>query len=301
MLKKYLLALLIVFTTAVSMPVFANEYKIFTNNPVGSGIDRVLRKLSQIVKTQSDIDLIVVNQSSGAGLVAVTDFKKERLALVAVATSQLAYLPIQLDVLPYQLTDFNIIAPLGISGGVFFTRENGPIKTINDLEKILPTLSKGAVGVAGADAAANARAFVKSRNFNVPVVNFKSVNDVVTNVAGGHVDVGVAQMSTSMLWDLQESKQLRVLGVVSPGPWAKNGQIYPSINQTFNIPAFYSGAWLAITPGNGKEAQILKQAVLDALKDSELHVLMKESWPLGTAATLESIIDTANKHKDLIK
>jgi tripartite-type tricarboxylate transporter receptor subunit TctC len=203
--------------------------------------------------------------------------------------------------MPYQLTDFDIVTPLGNSGAVFFTRENGPIKTINDLEKVLPTLGKGAIGVAAADAAGNARAFVKSRNFDVPVVNFKNVNDVVTNVVGGHVEIGVAQMSTTAMWDMQESKQLRILGVVSQGPWTRNGQKYPSFNQTFNIPAFYSGSWLAITPGSSKEAQILKQSVLDALRDSELQSLIKEAWPMKTTIPLESIIDTANKHKDLLK
>jgi len=301
MLKKYLLSLLIAFTTAVAMPVCAAEYKLFVVNPAGTGIDRVARKLSQVVKSQSGIDLIVINQTSGGGLVAVTDFKKERLALIFSNTSHLAYLPIQLDVVPYHIDDFNVIAPLGISGSVFFTREGGPIKTINDLEKVLPKLPNGAIGVSAADQAANAKALINFRNINVPVVNFKNVNDVVTNVVGGFVEVGVAGASTTIMWNQLELKQLRILGIVNQGPWIKDGQTYPSINQTFNIPPFYSGSWVSVTPGDSKEAQMLKKVILDGLKDPELQGLIKEAWPLGHIATIGSVINTANKYKELIK
>jgi hypothetical protein len=301
MLKKYLLPLLIAFTTAVAMPVFANEYKILLNSPVGSGPDQVARKISQLVKEQSGINLLVINNPAGNGLVAATEFKKERLALLVANTSQLAYLPLQLDVLPYQLTDFDIVAPLGVSGSVFFTRENSSITKIDDLVKILPTLSKGAIGVAAADSAANAKAFVKITNINVPVVNFKNLNDVIFNVIGGHVDVGIVPISNTAIWNSVDTKKVQILGVVSNKPFVKNGQTYPSINQTFNLPAFYSGGWLAITPGDTKEHQQLKSVLLSVLKDRELQDLFKEIWPLGNVATLESIIDTANKHKELIK
>jgi len=301
MLKKYLLALLIAFATAVAMPVFANEYRILLNSPVGSGPDQVARKISQLVKEQSGINLLVINNPAGNGLVAATEFKKERLALLVANTSQLAYLPLQLDVLPYQLTDFDIVAPLGVSGSVFFTRENSSITKIDDLVKILPTLSKGAIGVAAADSAANAKAFLKITNINVPVVNFKNLNDVIFNVIGGHVDVGVVPISNTAIWNSVDTKKVQILGVVSNKPFVKNGQTYPSINQTFNLPAFYSGGWLAITPGDTKEHQQLKSVLLSVLKDRELQDLFKEIWPLGNVATLESIIDTANKHKELIK
>ena len=305
MIKKILslLATTMAVMAMVTGPVFANtnEYKIFLNNPVGSGSDLVARKIQQLVKNQSGIALIVVNQSAGNGLVAATDFKKERLALMFTNTSLMAYLPIQLDSIPYRLDDWDIIAPLGLSGSVFFTQENSSIKHINDLVKVLPTLSQGAIAVAAADSAANAKAFVNKKNVNVPIVNFKNHNDVVSNVVGGNVDVGIVPMTNAILWNFVNDKKLRVLGVVNNKPFVRDGQTYPSVNQIFKIPAFYSGAWLAITPGNSKERQDLRSAVLYVLKDPELQRLMKETWPLGNVATIESIIETANKHKDLVK
>jgi tripartite-type tricarboxylate transporter receptor subunit TctC len=301
MIKKILSWLIAVAAVVVTCSAFANEYRLILNNPVGTGPDLVARRMSQLVKDQSGITLIVVNQSAGNGLVAATDFKKERLALMFANTSLMAYLPIQLDSIPYQLDDWDIIAPLGLAGSVFFTQENSPIKNINDLVTILPALTKGAIAVAAADSAANAKAFVNKRNVNVPIVNFKNHNDVVSNVIGGNVDVGVVPSSNTILWNYVDTKKLRVLGVVNNKPFVKNGQTYPSMGQTFNIPTFYSGAWLAITPGDSKERQDLKSTVLSVLKDPGLQALMKEAWPMGNVVTIDYIIDTANKNKDLLK
>ena len=301
MIRKILSFVTAIAITAMAVPVLASEYRLILNNPVGTGPDQVARKISQLVKDQSGINLIVINQSAGNGLVAATDFKKERLALMFANTSLMAYLPIQLDTVPYRLDDWDIIATLGLAGSVFFTQENSSIKKIDDLVKVLPTLSRGAIAVAAADTAANARAFVNLKNINVPVANFKNHNDVVSNVVGGNVDVGVVPMTNAILWNFVNDKKLRVLGVVNNKPFVRDGRTYPSINQTFNIPAFYSGAWLAITPGDSKERQELRSAVLSVLKDPDLQSVIKETWPLGNVATIESIIETANRHKDLIK
>ena len=66
-------------------PSWANHYKLLLNNPVGSGADQVARKLSQLVKEQSNINLIVINQGGGGGLMMARDFKSEKLAVVLYA------------------------------------------------------------------------------------------------------------------------------------------------------------------------------------------------------------------------
>jgi tripartite-type tricarboxylate transporter receptor subunit TctC len=298
-----LLATAMAVMAMVAPSVFANtvEYKYFVQAAPGAGPDQVARKISQLVKDQSGINLVIFNITGGNGLLGVMDFKKEKLAVIGASTSQLVYLPIQLTEAPYQLTDFNIIAPMGIGGTVVFTRENSPIKTLNDLVKILPTLKNGSVGVAAADAAANARALVQLKNLNVPVANFKSHTEVATAVVGGHVEVGMVPIATDLVWHQAEAGKLQILGTVSNGPFVRDGKTYPSVNQTFNLPAFYSGVWLAMTPGDTKEHQDLKKALLMAHKDQELQTLAKRVWPLSNTITLESIINTANRHRDLLK
>jgi tripartite-type tricarboxylate transporter receptor subunit TctC len=304
MIKKILSLLATMAVVAMVAPsVFANtvEYKYFVQAAPGSGPDQVARKISQVVKDQSGINLVVFNVTGGNGLMAAMDFKKERLAVTGASASQLVYLPIQLAEVPYQLTDFDIFAPLGVGGQAVFVRENSAIKTLNDLVKILPTLKNGSIGVAAADSAANAKALVQLKNLTVPVANFKSHTEVITAVAGGHIDVGIVPMATDLVWQQAESNKLHILGVVSNGPYVRDGKTYPSINQTLNLPAFYSGIWLSMTPGDTREHQDLKKALLMARSDQEVQTLAKRVWPLGNTVTLESISNTANRHKDLLK
>ena len=80
MIKKILSLLATMAITAMATPlVFANsvEYKYFVQAAVGSGPDQVARKISQLVKDQSGINLIIVNATGGNGLMAAMDFKKE--------------------------------------------------------------------------------------------------------------------------------------------------------------------------------------------------------------------------------
>ena len=285
----------------ISTSAFANEYKLFINNPVGSGPDIIARKISDIVKTQNGINLVIVNATAGNGLVAITEFKKERLAVTFAGATVFAYLPLQLDSVPYSLSDFDIIHTMGVGGVVFFTGANSPIRTLDDLVQVLPTLDKGAIGVASGDALANARALVNTKKLNVPIASFKSHNEVIIQSMGGHITVGALPLAVDQVWSTAGSGQIRILGVVSPGPFIKDGKTYPSINQKFNFPTFYSGAWMAITPGDSDEHRRLKSAMLSAVKDPELQPIIRRTWPLGNVATLQDIIATAQKHKDLVK
>lgn len=297
MIKKLLAAVMLVLSTAS----FANEYKLFINNPVGSGPDVIARKISDIVKAKNGINLAVINATAGNGLLAVNEFKKERLAVTFAGATVFAYLPVQLDNVPYSINDFNVIHTMGIGGVVFFTGANSPIRTLDDLVRVLPTLEKSAIGVSSGDALANARALVNAKKLNVPVTSFKNHNEVVLQTAGGHITVGALSLAVDSVWATAEAGQLRILGVVSPGPFTRNGKTYPSINQTFNLPSFYSGAWMAITPGESDEHQRLKTALLAAVKDPELQPLIRRTWPLSNVTSLQDIISTAQKHKDLVK
>lgn len=297
MIKKLLLSVLLVLSTAS----FANDYKLIINNPIGSGPDIIARKMSDIVKAQNGINLVVINATAGNGLVAVTEFKKERLAVTFAGATVFAYLPVQLDTVPYSLSDFDIIHTMGIGGVVFFTGANSPIRTLDDLLRVLPTLDKGSIGVASGDSLANARALVNTKKINVPVASFKNHNEVIVQAMGGHITVGALSLAVDQVWSTAESGQIRILGVVSPGPFTKDGKTYPSINQKFNFPTFYSGAWMAITPGDSDEHRRLKAAMLSAVKDPELQPMIRRTWPLSNVTTLQDIIATAQKHKDLVK
>jgi tripartite-type tricarboxylate transporter receptor subunit TctC len=298
MIKK-ILSILFFFVSSSAM---AHDFKLIMMNPVGSLPDQWGRKISQLVKEQSNINLTVLNVAGGGGLVAAMSFKKETVAATITNSSQLVYLPLHNQETPYNESDFDIISPLGLTGVVWFTHATSGINTLDDLIKVLPKMDKGAIGVGAGDGQANALALTRLKKLDVPVVNFKNASEMVIQVVGKHVPVGVAAIAQDTIWSMAESKQIKLLGVAHSDPsFTYRGFTLPSINQRLNIPVFYSGAWLAVTPGNSEQHLLLKDALLKALKDKDLQEFTKTAWPYGNIAPLSTVKATATKHKELLK
>jgi tripartite-type tricarboxylate transporter receptor subunit TctC len=298
MLKK-LFACVFLF---LSFPVFSNEYKLIIMNPPGSLVDNWARKFSRVVRNQSGVNLVVLNIPAGNGLLAATTFKKEPLAVAVSNSSQLVYLPLHNEEQPYSVDDFNNIAPLGLTGVVWFTHPDSGINTLNDLVNVLPQMPKGAIAVGTGDGQANALAFVRSKRLDVPVVSFKSAAEMVLQVAGKHVTVGVAAIAQDTIWSMADTGQIKLLGIVhSNQTFTWRGYTLQSINHKLKVPVFFSGAWLAITPGESDKHIQLREILLKALKEKEIQELTRATWPYGNISPLNDVIDNAKKHKDLLR
>lgn len=301
---KTLLKLLTVFALTVST-VWATEYKLILNNPIGSGADQVARRISQLAKEQSNIILVVHNIGAGGGVVAAQQFKQERMAVIFPNTSMLIYGPLIGNnelTKTYSIKDFNIIADLGLSSSVWYTHTGSGIETAEDLVRVLPTLPKSAIGVGSQDSMANAKALVNLKKLNdVPVVSYKNHNETAIAVAGRHTTVGVGIMGTDSIYALAQKGDLRILGYSGMVPFTYKGFALAPISRQLRLPAFYGGSWLAITPGDTDEHRALKTALLKTLQDSELQALIKETWPLGGAVPFVNVLNTATQHQDLLK
>lgn len=300
---KTLLKLLTVL--ALTLPnAWANEYKLILNNPIGSGADQVARRISQLVKEQANIILVVHNIGAGGGVVAAQQFKQERLAVIFPNTSMLIYGPLSGNnelTKTYSIKDFNIIADLGLSSSVWYTHTNSGIETVEDLVRVLPTLPKSAIGVGSQDSMANAKALVNLKKLDVPVVSYKNHNETAIAVAGRHTTVGVGIMGTDSIYALAQKGDLRILGYSGVVPFTYKGFALAPISRQLRLPAFYGGSWLAITPGDTDEHRILRTALLKTLQDPELQALIKETWPLGSAVPFINVLNTATQHQDLLK
>jgi tripartite-type tricarboxylate transporter receptor subunit TctC len=286
----------------ISLSAFAVEYKLIVSNAVGHLADQWARRVSEKVKEQSNINLVVVNIVGAGGAIAAVDFKKEKLAAVIATSSQLVSLPLKNSDLPYNESDFNIIAPLGLTGVVWYTYPGSDINNINDLVKVLPKIKNSAIGAAADTEQSNALLVVNQKQLNVPVANFKSANEVVTQVAGKNLTVGVSFIAQESVWNLADAKKIKLLGVTYPdSSFTYRGYTLPSINQQFDVPVIYGGAWLAITPGDTEPQRVLKDALLQALADKDIQEFSKKTWPYGNVASLYQIKKTASKYKDLMK
>lgn len=300
---KTLLQILSVFALALSSA-WANEYKLILNNPIGSGADQVARRISQLVKEQTNMTLVVHNIGAGGGIVAAQQFKQERLAVIFPNTSMLIYGPLSGNnelTKTYSIKDFNIIADLGLSSSVWYTYTGSGINTAEDLIRVLPTLPKSSIGVGSQDSMANAKALVNIKKLDVPVVTYKNHNDTAIAVAGRHTTVGVGIMGTDTIYALAEKGDLKILGYSGMVPFTYKGFALAPISRQLKLPAFYGGSWLAITPGDTEEHRALKTALIRALQDPQTQTLITQTWPLGGAVPFVNVLNTATQHQDLLK
>jgi len=297
--KKIIASIMLLIATSVS----ANEYKLILQNPVGTGADQVARALSKLVKEQSNITLVVNNISAGGGVLAAQQFKQEKLAVVLASTSMLIYGPLSGNELSktYSIKDFDIGTGLGQTGSIWYTWTGSGINNANDLVRVLPTLPKSSIGVASQDTQANARALTKLKNLDVPVVMYKNHNEVAVTVAGKHIPVGVAVISTDSICALVDKGELKIIGYSGNLPLTFRGQNIEPISKTLNLPSFYGGVWVSLTPGDSADHRALKLAINKALQDKELQALIKQSWPLGNVLTFDQIDSIARQHQDLLK
>lgn len=279
----------------------AVEYKFITNHPVGAAGDVMARKIVQLLKDRHNINAKVYNLSGGGGLQAAQEFKKERLAISFANTSSLAYLPVQLGSVGYERKDFNIIYRVGISGVVWFSAANSGIDTLDDLVTKLPKTAKSSISVGAADGGANARAFLKTKNLDVPVVTFRNNADAVLQVAGGHVPVGVVTLTAEQVWTMADDKKIKILGIVSRDDMEIRGYKIPSINKKFGHPVFPGGLWIALSPGDTSEHRQIKTALLSVMNDPEIQAIEKRDWPMGKYIDIDEIIDIARKNSDILK
>ena len=110
-MKSIILSLLL----SVSVCATAAEYKIITPNSAASGgSDLVARRLSDLYQKKTGNALVVVNASGGNHVVAANAFKQESThAIAAVTPTSTMMVYNHLESLPYQDSDFNIIALMG--------------------------------------------------------------------------------------------------------------------------------------------------------------------------------------------
>lgn len=286
-------------------PVAANqEYRFIVMNPVGSGADQVARRISRLVKEQHNVTLIVNNIGAAGGMLAAQQFKQERLAVVMANTSMLIYGPLAGNndlAKTYNINDFNIIADLGLAASVWYTWSGSGINTPFDLIKVLPTLSNASIGVASQDTMTNARALVALKKLDLPVVMFKNHNETLTAVAGRHTTVGVAIMGTDSVWSLAEKGDIKILGYSNTTAMQYRGHDLLPMSRMLDLPSFYGGSWIAITPGDGKEHRQLRIAIESVMKDRELQTLIRQTWPLAQSVPFDHVHNTAKQYQHLMR
>ena len=85
----------------------ADSYKIIVPNPAGAATtDLIARRIADQYNKNTGKNLVVVNKPGGNQILAVNEFKQEKLAVIMGAFSMHVYNYMQANSLPYQDSDF---------------------------------------------------------------------------------------------------------------------------------------------------------------------------------------------------
>lgn len=256
------------------MSVQAAEYKIITQNSAASGgSDLVARRLSELYQKKTGNTLVVVNAPGGNHVVAANAFKQESThAIAAVTPTSTMMVYNHLESLPYQDSDFNIIAEFGSSENIYFANIPSGINLPKDLTTILPQSKKPFVGSHATSSLVNINALRKFLNAPISAINYKNPSDVVFDVVAGNIDVGcVAGGSINLLIDMERAGKIKIIGTTADNPIKINGRMIPSVPRDLKVVQFNNYVWLAITPGNTPEHQQLAKDLQELMRTPEMQ------------------------------
>jgi tripartite-type tricarboxylate transporter receptor subunit TctC len=254
--------------------VLAAEYKIITPNSAASGgSDLVARRLSELYQKKTGNVLVVVNAPGGNHIVAANAFRtesKRAIALITPTSTMMVYN--HLDTLPYQDSDFNVIAEFGSSENIYFANVSSGINSPKDLVSTLPQSQRPFIGSHATSSLVNINALRKFLNAPVTAVNYKNPADVVMDVVAGNINVGcVAAAAINLLIEMEQAGKIKIIGTTSSAPVRINGHMVASVPKDLRVMQFNNYVWLAISPGTTIEHQQLTQDLQDLMRTAEMQ------------------------------
>lgn len=303
MLKKYILAVLL---AVVSTFTVAKEYKIYVPNAAGSGAgDTMARKISEIyAKRNNGNSLVVHNVPGGSHVLAVNEFKKQSLALIVSTGSIHVYNYLQPEPLPYSDADFNVLAELGEILMFYFTYPGSGIDNIKDLISA-PSNKPLLIGSHANNTLININSLRKNLGAQVDAVPFKNPQDMISNVMGKHLMVGLATGSGN-LFELAETGKIKVLGSSGQQPLKVKGMTIPSVPTVLKVPQWNGFHWISISPGSSAEHVQLAKDISEIISSKEFLdilpslILFQSDSKEPPITVIQRMRNSLLKHRDLL-
>jgi tripartite-type tricarboxylate transporter receptor subunit TctC len=252
----------------------AAEYKIITPNSAASGgSDLVARRLSELYQKKTGNALVVINAPGGNHIVAANAFRIESThAIAAITPTSTMMVYNHLDTLPYQDSDFNIIAEFGSSENIYFANTASGINGPRDLISTLPQSRRPFIGSHATSSLVNINALRKFLNAPVTAVNYKNPADVVMDVVAGNIDVGcVAAAAINLLIEMEQAGKIKIIGTTAALPVRINGHMVASVSKDLRVTQFNNYVWLAISPGTTAEHRQLARDLQDLMRTAEMQ------------------------------
>lgn len=213
------LAALTLPSLAIAAPYTTKTIKLIVPTSPGPGIDTLARFFQTYMAKQWDSPVVVENKAGSGGLIA-TDFAAKAPAdgtVILMTTSAHFTYPYLFANLQFDaVNDFVPVAQFIQGAFAVVVAVNSPFKTIQDLiddaKRNPGKISFASAGIGSPTHMAGAQ-MGKMAGIDIAHIPYKNASQVMTDVIGGQLQMGLAGTSTAM--SLIQAGKLRALAVTS--------------------------------------------------------------------------------------
>jgi len=257
---------------SVAIGVHAKEYHVTVPYGPGAGADVLARQLQTVFQRNTGQTLLVENKSGADGILGVLAWKSNpRSDIIIIGSNITVYAnPFNTNNRHFSHDDFNHVIFTGTMPGFWITRPGTGIQSPKDLLTKMPRMVGGYV----ASYNLNLRPFQK-QGLDVSIVDYKSANDVLIDVANGTLELGLVGPSPA-LWAMVKQNRLHVVGGSFDHEITVEGIKVASVSAMIGIDQFSVGNTIALKPGmDPARAEYLRQQLLIAFTDPETQAKLQ--------------------------
>lgn len=168
--------------------------QFIVNKGPGGGSDTVTRMYAACMEKVLDAKTVVINRPGGDGVVGTNDVAKaaaDGYTLFVSAPSEIAYAIVNGAGVQFKTDSFVYISGLNIRGSILAIRKDAPFRDFKEfVEYARANPKKVTIGTPGGTQMANVQAMARAIGAELTVINAGNGNQLFTQVAGGHIDVG---------------------------------------------------------------------------------------------------------------
>jgi tripartite-type tricarboxylate transporter receptor subunit TctC len=282
---------------AVKYPA-SNNMTITVPYVAGGAADVIVRKIASLLEPKLGKPVVIVNRTGGGGVIAATEYLKEKPntdTAILLSRAALVSIPlVQPNPVPYSVNDY--IPVIGIENVDFILFAN-PKTGITDMKSLIAyansksSLKYGSVG-AGTDVAVLQQCLYGLAGIKAEAVVYGGgAKEALLAVANGVVDVAAA--ATTAVGDMVDTGKVLPVGIFSDKPYAGfPGKTVPAFTEqgyNLNMPG---KNFLAIRAGTDK-------AIIDYLYESIKEIYASPEYQ-KFAKTIQLSIDDSSS-EDLVK
>lgn len=257
------------------------EYKLLVTFPPGSQSDAVMRYIQTSFEKITGDTLVIENVPGAETIVGTQKYKTSKdVDAINVSSGQVIFNPVLKKNLPYDDNDFDYELYVGTAPGVWVTRPNTNIKTVNDLIAKMPKF----VGGYASSYNYNLTALVKERGVKAEIVPYKGSPDISVDLMNGTIDMGIVAINSSLI-ELVTAGKLSIVGSTFKDDITVNGVFIPSVSKHTGVTQFNGFVGIAFKPSMQPErAEALKKGLWAAINDPETSEKIQKLYILSDSS-----------------